>query len=299
MPHITSQPKIETNFPRIATFGVVTRLLGVIFLFLSVISPTLADDALPLFPRFRHIDHSLKAQPPKPKDKITLLTEQDFAPWSFPGANKEMKGISVDLALAACAQAGLTCTVKAAPFADLLPALLRGEGDVVISGLRIDETIAGQTGVTRPYFVSLGRFLTRMGSAVTAADIRSLAGRRIGYVKGTSHGAFIEREYPRSVLTPFGDTTTMLEALRTGSLDVAFGDSISLAYWLNSAASRNCCMPLGKTFVSRDTFSRNLVFLARRDGRDLKAIFDNALDQLEEKGETARIFTSYLPGPVW
>jgi polar amino acid transport system substrate-binding protein len=100
-------------------------------------------------------------------------------------------------------------------------------------------------------------------------------------------------------LQPFDTLDGALEALRTGALDAVFGDSISIAYWLSGTNSRKCCQTLGKSFIDRETFSRELVYLTPAGQENLRDIFDAALDELEEKGETARIFTSYLPGPVW
>jgi hypothetical protein len=42
-----------------------------------------------------------------------------------------------------------------------------------------------------------------------------------------------------------------------------------------------------------------LVFVARRDAKDIRQALDDALDQLESKNITAEIFARYLPLSVW
>ena len=69
----------------------------------------------------------------------------------------------------------------------------------------------------------------------------------------TTHGKFLETYYPRSDLLPYDSAAEMLEALRTGSLDVAFGDAVALAFWLDGQQSRSCCAFLGKAFKHEDT----------------------------------------------
>ena len=64
---------------------------------------------------------------------LVLLTDDDFAPWSFVAADGALQGISVDLARAACAELSATCEFKAMPFAQLLPTLRQGQGDAIIS----------------------------------------------------------------------------------------------------------------------------------------------------------------------
>jgi ABC-type amino acid transport substrate-binding protein len=56
---------------------------------------------------------------------------------------------------------------------------------------------------------------------------------------------------------------------------------------------------LGKPFVDRQTYSRNLVFAFAKDRDALREAFDQALDALEEDGLTAAIFTRYVPLPLW
>jgi polar amino acid transport system substrate-binding protein len=267
---------------------------------LVVSGPAAAQDAVaPGFPLFRHIDTVAKPPTGVAQRNLRLLTDRDFPPFSYETPDGKTAGVSVDLALAACTELKATCTVIAKPFSELLSALLNNEGDVIVSGLRIDETVLKKAAITRPYFWSLGRFAVRVGSQLRGSDIRSLAGRRIGYVANSSHGAWLEKYYSRSALTAFPSEAEMNEALRTGAIDVSFGDGLRLIYWLAGSSSRACCKPLDGAFVDRQFFSNNLSFLTRRDDRDTVMAFDYALDRLQEKKTSAEIFARYLPSGLW
>jgi polar amino acid transport system substrate-binding protein len=257
------------------------------------------EAATPVFPLFRHIDSLAKPPTGVAQRSIRLLTDRDFPPFSYATPEGKAAGVSVDLALAACAELKANCTIVAKPFNALLPALLNNEGDVIVSGLRIDAAVLKKAAMTRPYFWSLGRFAVRVGSQLRGSDIRSLAGRRIGYVTNSSHGAWLEKYYSRSTLTGFPSEAEMYEALRTGALDVSFGDGLRLIYWLAGSSSRGCCKPLDGAFVDRQFFSNNLSFLTRREDRDTVMAFDYALDRLQEKKTSAEIFARYLPGGLW
>lgn len=251
------------------------------------------------FPRFRHIDPASKLAADLPKTPIRLLADEDFAPYSFPGTDGPQKGIAIDLARAACDELQLTCEIVTRPFAELLTALERGEGDLVVTGVKLSESTIAKAEITRPYYVSSARFATKSGSQLKDNDIRTLAGRRLGYVKDTSHGAFVEKHYSRSDLAPFPNENAMFDALRSGSIDAAFGDTLHLAFWLKGEASQSCCAELGKPFIDRTTFSRGLVFLVSKERQGLRQAFDYALDRLEEGGETAKVFARYVPAPLW
>jgi polar amino acid transport system substrate-binding protein len=251
------------------------------------------------FPRFRNTDPDQSVVPPMVNRAVTLLTDQDFAPWSFMGSDGRIQGISVDIALKACTDLGFACSLKPMPFDNLRNALSNGDGDVIISGLRADAALLDKILPTRPYFMSLGRFVARQGTSLPSSDPRVLAGKRLGYVRNSAHGAFLQKHFARGSLTAYDKLTSMQEALRTGAIDAGFGDALALAYWLSGSAARNCCQALGKAYVDRDSFSRGLFFAVRGEQRDLRDAFDVALDTLEENGDTARIFTGYLPAALW
>lgn len=267
---------------------------------LVVVDPAAAQDAaVPGLPLFRHIDGVAKPPTGMAQRNIRLLTDRDFPPFSYETPEGKTAGVSVDLALAACTELKANCVVIARPFNQLVPALINNEGDIIVSGLRIDEKILEKATMTRPYFWSLGRFAVRVGSQLRGSDIRSLAGKRIGFVANSSHGAWLEKYYSRSTLTPFPSEAEMYEALRTGALDVLFGDGLRLVYWLAGSSSRGCCKPLDGAFVDRQFFSRNLSFLTRRDDQETVRAFDYALDRLQEKGTSTAIFSRYLPTGLW
>jgi polar amino acid transport system substrate-binding protein len=259
----------------------------------------MAQDAGTSFPRFRFKDQEAQKVLVPESRTLRLLADKDFAPWSFVDESGTPRGVSVELALAACAAAKLKCMAKPVAFADLQPALKRGEGDAIISGVRLTDALHGEFRFTKPYFISAARFVARAGASLASNDARALTAKRLGFAANTAHEVFLKRYYAASQLQPFDTLDGALEALRTGALDAVFGDSISIAYWLSGTNSRKCCQTLGKSFIDRETFSRELVYLTPAGQENLRDIFDAALDELEEKGETARIFTSYLPGPVW
>ena len=248
---------------------------------------------------FRFVDPAVQVQSQAAPRALTLLADQDFAPWSFVAEDGSVKGISVDLALSACNKMGVACRVKPLPFQDLQPGLLRQEGDVIVAGLKPSAALLDQLAMTRSYFRSFGRFVVRTGSPLQGTDIRAMAGRRLGFVEGTSHAAWLKRYYSRSALSGFGSFDEMGEALRTGNIEAAFGDAVQLAFWLKGSRSKNCCTALGKAYIDTDTFSRNLVLWVRKSDKPLSDALDASLDKLEEDGTTQQVFSSYLPGSIW
>jgi ABC-type amino acid transport substrate-binding protein len=86
------------------------------FIVLVVNSPSLAwaQQEQSYFPRFRHIDPAGSIATVRPTNVLTLLTDEDFAPWSFKASDGTLKGVSVDLATAACVDVEIKCQIKPA-----------------------------------------------------------------------------------------------------------------------------------------------------------------------------------------
>ncbi len=295
----TNQNSAKCDNPRLATLRRL-KLTVLTLLMVAFPGPLCAQDNKPQsFPGFRHVDQASASTEASVGGSLVLLADADFAPWSFMGADGSFQGLAVEVAQLACIEAGLNCEIKPAAFATLLPSLERGEAQGVISGPKLDENLAAKFSLTRPYFQTLGRFAVRAGSPLSTPDVRSLAGRRIGFRGNSAHARFLETHYARSALVPFETLDPMLEALRTGQVDVVFGDAVQLSYWLQGSAARGCCNFLGKAFVDRASFTRSLSFVLRRDAVGARNKLDAGLDRLEVNGKTAEIFSKYLPALLW
>lgn len=250
-------------------------------------------------PLFRKIDPS--AQLPSLPDGVVLqlLADQDFPPFSFAANNGEPAGLAVDLAMAACAEIKVKCKVSLMALPDLLPALKSGRGDLVLSGPRIDQQSLAETQMTRAWFRSFGRFAAQRGNPLASSDARDLKGRRIGVVKGTLHAAWVQTYYPESEILQYATDALAQGALRTGGVEVLFGDDLRLIYWITGSNSLNCCKLLGGAISDFEAFSRNIAFLVRGDRSELREAFDVALDRLQSSGTTEKIFNVYIPIRPW
>ena len=249
-------------------------------------------------PLFRTTEE--QARPALPEQlAVKLIADEDFAPYSFRSRTGSPAGISVEIAIAACEQARLACTVEVRPFAEILPALERGEVDVAVTGPRLDANTLAASRMTRPYFRIMGRFAVPNTSTLDTASVSNLAGRRIGVVKDTVHARWLTAYYASTRITPFDDLAAAGAALKGGQVDALFGDNLQVIYWVAGEAAAGCCRLLGGAYSDFDYFSRNLAFLARRDKPELAQALDYGLDKAQAAGSTAKILRTYLPLDPW
>lgn len=249
-------------------------------------------------PLFRTVEE--QARPKLPDNlSVRLIADADFAPYSFRSRTGSPAGISVEIAIAACEQARLACTVEVRPFAEILPALERGEADVAVTGPRLDEKTLSAARMTRPYFRIMGRFAVANASTLEVASVGNLAGRRLGVVKDTVHARWLAAYYDSARITPYDDLAKAGAALKAGEVDVIFGDNLQVIYWVAGETAADCCRLLDGAFSDFDYFSRNLSFLVRRDRPELAQALDYGLDKAQAAGSTAKILRTYVPLDPW
>lgn len=230
---------------------------------------------------------------------MKLIADADFAPFSFLSRTGAPVGLSVELAIAACERARLSCTVEVRPYGDIMDALERGDADAVITGPGLDEAALSSAQMTRPYFRTMGRFAMTNTGSFEAADGKALSGARIGVVKDTLHARWLQAYYGTSQILPFDTLAAAGDALKAGTIDALFGDNLQVIYWVSGEAAAGCCKLLGNAFSDFDYFSRNLAFLVRQDKPEVRAALDYGLDQAQASGATEKIMKTYVPLPVW
>ena len=282
---------------RYVKFSTSFRVFFAILLISQVVE---AQEKQPAYqpPLFRTTEE--QARPALPEQlAVKLIADEDFAPYSFRSRTGSPAGISVEIAIAACEQARLACTVEVRPFAEILPAIERGEVDVAVTGPRLDADTLAASRMTRPYFRIMGRFAVPNTSTLDTASVSNLAGRRIGGVKDTVHARWLTAYYASTRITPFDDLAAAGAALKGGQVDALFGDNLQVIYWVAGEAAAGCCRLLGGAYSDFDYFSRNLAFLTRRDKPELAQALDYGLDKAQAAGSTAKILRTYLPLDPW
>src|SRR5690625_5179179 len=86
----------------------------------------------------------------------------EYAPWSLHGKGGELIGAEVDIARRLAADMGLKAVVSSHDWQVLVPALQRGDIDVIAAGLTITPELALEVALTHPYRRSGGGLATNL-----------------------------------------------------------------------------------------------------------------------------------------
>ena len=239
----------------------------------------------------RRIDYREASRPAQ----IRFLTEDDYPPFHYLGRDNVLAGFNVDLARMICAELGVPCTVQVRRWDLLLPALDTNGGDAVIASHRIDAALRRDFEVSSVVYRVPARFVARKTSDLTGVGVDSLAGRIVAVVGGSAHEAYLNALFPTVKLSRFPTMERALEAMRRGDADLAFGDGVSAAFWMNGSESLACCVFLGGAFTESRFFGEGAGIVMRRGNTNLRQNVDYALWRISRDGRFAKLYLKHFP----
>ena len=226
---------------------------------------------------------------------IRFLTELDYPPFDYPGADGNPAGFNVDLARLICDEIKVSCTIQARPFGTLLEALNDNRGDAVIASIAPTAETRRRADFTDPYYRTPARFVARADSPIGDVLPERLEGRKIAVVTGTAHEAYLKAMFTEAEVRPYPNAEAAREALRRKEVDLLFGDGIALAFWLNGTDSGGCCVFRGGPFLESRFFGEGIGIAVKRSNDLLRQALNWALFQLWEKGSFTDLWLRYFP----
>jgi polar amino acid transport system substrate-binding protein len=226
---------------------------------------------------------------------IRFLTDLDYPPFDYAGADGNPAGFNVDLARLLCDEIKATCTIQARRFDTLLDALSDGRGDAVIASIAPTAETRRRADFTDPYYRTPARFVARADSPIGDVLPELVEGKKIAVVARTAHEAYLRQMFTGADLRPYPNAQAAREALRSKQVDLLFGDGIALAFWLNGSDSAGCCAFRGGPFLDSRFFGEG-IGIAVKPGNDLlRQALNWALFRQWEKGTYTDLWLRYFP----
>jgi len=147
-------------------------------------------------------------------------------PLNMTDKNGEIIGLEVDLMKALAQSMGLTTRFVVKPFADLIPAIERGEVDVVISGMTITPERNARVAFAGPYFISGKSVLTKSPTIASAdnATLLNNADQRYAVLAGSTSETFVEQVLPKAASVPATDYDTAVQMVLDDEVDAMIAD---------------------------------------------------------------------------
>jgi len=226
---------------------------------------------------------------------IRFLTDLDYPPFDYAGADGNPAGFNVDLARLLCDEIKATCSIQARRFDLLLDALNDNHGDAVIASIAPTAAARQRADFTDPYYRTPARFVARVDSPIRDVEPELVEGKKIAVVAGTAHEAFLKEMFTEAEVKPYANDAAARAALRDKDVDLLFGDGISLAFWLNGTDSAGCCAFRGGPYLESRFFGEGVGIAVKRGNDLLRQALNWALFRQWEKGSYTDLWLRYFP----
>jgi glutamate transport system substrate-binding protein len=189
---------------------------------------------------------------------------------------------------------------KEAPSAQREALLQNGSVNMVIGTYSITDDRKSVIDFAGPYFVAGQDLLIRKSDRGKITGPKSLTGRKVCSVSGSTSAATVTRYFPKSVqLMQLSGYAECVTALVSGAVDAVTTDDIILAT-LASATGDNSLMVVGHPFT-KETYGIGV----RKDSPHLVAKINEALREMIKSGEWKRDLdratkgTGFTPNKRW
>jgi polar amino acid transport system substrate-binding protein len=246
-------------------------ILGSIAVLLSVIASSSAADSIG-----------------KIRERGYLLWGSDAeggAPYVFPDPKNPSRliGFEVDLAKAIARELGVEARQSQNAWDSLIPALMRGDFDIVMNGIEITPQRKAEVLFSHPYYVYTEQLVVRKNETAIR-DTKDLKGKKVGTLSGTTAQGILEGIGGVEVKVYSGQVEPY-EDLALGRLDAVLLDlPIAAYYGKPNPKLRYAGAPMGEGFYG--------IAMRKAEG-DLKEKIDGILEKLLRTGELRRIYEKW------
>lgn len=217
----------------------------------------------------------------------------DYPPMAFLEQGR-IVGIEADNAKAIGGIVGKELTLVNMPFNNLIPALLSGEIDVIMSAMSVTPERSKQVLFTDA-FMEVGQMaIIRTEKAGQFAQPRAVYGEgvRVGVEPGTTGAQFAQSDLTDAQVKTYTDSSAAFAALRSNEIDVYIHDAPT-SWELARSTQFNDLISLYKPLTHEQ-----LAWAVRPDDERLAAMLNDALKTMKRNGSLRYILNRWIPVTV-
>lgn len=222
-------------------------------------------------------------------EKYVIGTDTTFAPFEFTDPQGDLVGIDMDLLRAIAKDQGFEVEIRQLGFDAAVQALQSNQVDAVMAGMSITEERQQTFDFSEPYFTSGIQLGVLESSDIQSLD--DLDGKAVAVKTGTQGQTFADEnkdEYGFKV-TPYQDTTDMVDAVKAGQAVGYFEDFPVLAYGIQQGS--------GFRLIGEPELGGEYGFAVNKgENAELIEMFNAGLKNLKASGEYDKIVDTYLGG---
>jgi ABC-type amino acid transport substrate-binding protein len=226
---------------------------------------------------------------PIPRPPLRVATTPDYPPLIFKRGTR-LLGVEADLAAQLAMELGRPLQFVEREFEQLIPALIAGDADIIMSGMSITEARKFRIAFTEPYLNNgLLAMMRKEDRAKFDTKEKIMAAHaNVGVKQGTTGDAFVREHMPDAVRVGFQTPSDGAWELRNRRVALFIHDGYSIA-WLvseNEADFTAMWTPMTEEY---------LAWAVRRQDTQLLQAANAMLARMKQDGTLTNIVRRWLP----
>ncbi|MDR0877396.1 MAG: transporter substrate-binding domain-containing protein [Treponema sp.] len=166
----------------------------------------------------------------KVKTTLNVGTSADYPPYEFiildSAGQKKYAGIDISLAEQLALDLGLTLEIVNMSFDNLMASLQKGEIDVVLAAIEVNEERTKVASFSDPYYLDLPpMILVRASEAAGFTSLESFTNKTVGAQIGTTKADLVGEKLPKASLLAVSNVTDLVNNLVYNKCDAIVLDA--------------------------------------------------------------------------
>lgn len=223
-------------------------------------------------------------------DTLRVGTHPTFAPFEFTDTEGNIIGFDLDIIKAIAKINGDEVQIESMPFDGLIPSILTGNLDVIISGMTITDARKKRVEFSEGYYDSNLSIIIKKDKAETYKSADDLKGKTICVQIGTTGHAFADTISPDNVKALNNEPDAILE-LSNGGCEAVINDRPVNLYYLKKANLDTLVEFVDPKFKENvDEFG----IAVRKGNSELVEKINSALEKMAASGELDEIHMKWF-----
>lgn len=232
-------------------------------------------------------------------ETLRIGMSADFPPWGYTNPSGEVVGFERDMGDEVCKRIGAQCVWANQGYDGLIPSLMIGKFDLVISGVSVTDERKKRIDFSIPYGDAPYQFATPANSSLSELKTRedlekALQGKIVGVQSGTTHDMVMMRHFKNVDVRRYQRNEQLADDIVLGRLDAAL---LELSVWQALMKDRDGKMILvGPLLSSADypEFGEGIAMGMKKGRTELKKRVDGAISAMIADGTMKEISEKYF-----
>ena len=232
------------------------------------------------------------------KRKVKIGTEGAYPPFNSIDPSGELVGFDVDIAKALCGAAKLECEFVVQDWDGIIPGLIAKKYDAIVASMSITEERRKVVDFTDKYYNTPAKFVAAKGADLDVSP-EGLAGKAVGVQRATIHENFLRGEFAEADVRAYATQDEANADLVSGRVDLVMADSVALLEGFLKTEAGQDFEFVGPDYSDPKYHGEGAGIAIRKGEDDLRALFNEAIDQIRKDGTYQAINEKYFEFDVY